>query len=185
MGLVRPMGGIMQGSMGYPMNQQLGMRMPPMGMSPQPGMQHMGPIRGMTPAQPRGSTPANKRGQPANKQPTSSLDLLGRDFLETQKQQQKQKQSASPVPTKKTADTAEGTLLSISDDSIPPTPQTSLAADNKPPTKPPTSSNVPSDTLLSLDNDIAALPMTKVSSEPAPLDDVFVPLDTVVPGKSP
>jgi len=188
-GMVRPMGNVLQGGVGYPVNQHpSGIRMPPMGMPPQPGMQPMGSFRGMMPTQQRSSAPANKRGQDANKQPTSSLDLLGQDFLQTQKQQQKQKQSVSPVPYKKAGATEES-LLSLSNDNSPTMQQMPASphnADTTLPTKPPTttSSNMASDTLVSLDNDdIAALSMTKVSSEPAPLDDVFVALDTVVPGK--
>ncbi|KAK3725017.1 hypothetical protein QZH41_017481 [Actinostola sp. cb2023] len=193
------------GSGGYPaqqyiMNQSLGMRMPQMGGVPRPvvppiqgmpqGMVPMGMFgatRGMPPTatSPRGPAPANKRGQEALKAPTTSLDLLGQDILQNQKQQQKQKQSVSPLPQTTTATlTTDETLLSLSANSIP-VNQPGKNTDMSSPPPPASSSNAcATESLLSLDGDgdIAALPLTRVSSDPEPLDNLFVPLDSVLPG---
>lgn len=132
-------------------------------------------------ASPRGPPPANKRGPEALKKPTSSLDVLGLDMLQDQKQQQKQKQSVSPLPQ-----TTDQTLLSLA--SASPTVNQSHQQDQPPAEQNKSAANDSSntDTLLSLGtdtgSDLLATPLTRVSSEPEPLDNVFIPLDSVLPG---
>ncbi|XP_031562775.1 ADP-ribosylation factor-binding protein GGA2-like [Actinia tenebrosa] len=177
-----------------PMNQSYSMQ-PGMGISMvgpggqrimqgmNPGIRPLGAMAG-TPmsgyAPPRGPPPANKRGPEALKKPTSSLDVLGLDMLQDQKLQQKQKQPVSPLPQ-----STDQTLLSLS--------SVSSAVNQCQPPERPLEQNTPAnndssstDTLLSLGTDTGAdlltTPITRVSSEPEPLDNVFIPLDSVLPG---
>lgn len=107
------------------------------------------PTLSMTGSIARGSLEANSR-----KPPATSLDLLGQEFLQTQKQQQKQKQEVAPLSEKIITNSAsDGSLVSLDEPVnpivLPPPPQQV----STPPT-PPTVS----------------------------LDDAFVPLDSVLPG---
>jgi hypothetical protein len=185
-----------------------GMGMPPMAGVPRPGvvplqgrslgigpMGMMAAVRtpGPSAAPFRGPPPANKRGPEALKSPTTSLDFLGQDMLQNQKQQQKQKQAVSPLPQSTPAATnstnctptgetllslvTENTAVNQNQQSEWPLPQKTSTSTNSSTT----------DTLLSLGTDdgadLAATPLTRVSSEPEPLDNVFIPLDSVLPGK--
>ena len=111
------------------------------------------PTLSMTGSVARGSVEANNR-----KSPATSLDVLGQEVLQTQKQQQKQKQEVAPIVQNNTpTPVPEGSLLSLDEP---------VEAKQPTPILPP--------------------PPQGVSTPPTPqtasLDDLFVPLDSVLPG---
>ncbi|EDO44900.1 predicted protein [Nematostella vectensis] len=148
------------------------------------GMGHLGP-RGVAPVQPSGinqspasrpTPPPNKRGTEALKTPTTSLDLLGQEFLQNQKQQQKHKQVVLPLPPASATPppSSDGALLDLGLDPVPSAPTQAPTPTPAAPTHAP-----PAPMTNGAD---LAIPQMQVAGEPVGLDNVFVPLDSVLPG---
>ena len=130
------------------------------------------PTLSMTGSIARGSLEANSR-----KPPVTSLDLLGQEALQTQKQQQKQKQEVNPFVEYTTQNSVpEGSLLSLDEPTN---------SDNPKPIPPPQPQQVAAP---SLPQQIAPPPQPQQVAAPSlpatvSLDDMFVPLDSVLPGR--
>lgn len=113
----------------------------------------------------------NRKGNDQARAP-NPLDLLGQEVMQTQKQQQKQKQTVTPLQEKAALEEQKATVPTM--DSL-----LSLGSQSAP-TAQPTG-------LLNLSSTPPAN-FTPVASPPKPiapvsLDNVFVPLDTIKPGK--
>lgn len=146
-----------------------------MAMAPRPGPLTVGVGSFTMPAvgsSPRGNLPA-AGGRKAEEQarPPSALDLLGQELLQTQKQQQKQKQTVAPLQ-EKPAPEQQQAAASTADSLL------SLGVELSPSTFPVGSVNVGSPSP-------ATFPPVPSPPKPTPpsLDNIFVPLDTIKPGK--
>lgn len=116
----------------------------------------------------RGNLPAvgNRRGAEEPRAP-NPLDLLGQEVLQTQKQQQRQKQTVTPLQEKPAPEQQQATV---------PTTDSLLSLGMEPsPTAQPTG-------LVNLSSIPPAATPPK-PTVPLSLDNVFVPLDTIMPGK--
>lgn len=147
-----------------------------MSMVPRPGAMSMGTTSlGMptTGSVPRGNLPAagGRRAGEETRTP-NALDLLGQEVLQTQKLQHKQKQTVTPLQEKAAPEQQQASasttdsLLSLG---LEPSPATLLTG----------SANVGSPSPASFPP-VASPPKP---ATPQPLDNVFVPLDTITPGK--
>lgn len=186
-GVVRPMGQYQTPGVGPPAYMATGQipRIPfqPMGlgamsMPPRPGPMSMGSsslIMATTGSGGRGTV--NRKGNEPTK-PPSALDLLGQEMLQTQKQQQKQKQTVTPLQEKAASEQQQQQqqVTGPSTDSL-----LSLGLEPSPALSPQPvgllnlSSNSPAS--------FASLTSPPKPTVPAALDNVFVPLDTIKPGK--
>ena len=182
-GVVRPMGQYQTPGVGQPAFMATGQmpRMPfqPMGlgamsMPPRPGPMSMGSSSlTMATTGYGGRGTVNRKGNEPTK-PPSALDILGQEMLQTQKQQQKQKQTVTPLQEKAASEQEQ--VTGPSTDSL-----LSLGLEPSPALSPqPTG-------LLNLSSNSPAS-FASVTSPPKPtvpavLDNVFVPLDTIKPGK--
>ena len=177
-GVVRPMGQYQARGMGPPVymmaGQVAGMPFQPLGlgamsMPQRPGVVSTGTSSFMTSPGSGGlgnlPTVGNRRGAEETK-PPNPLDLLGQDLLQSQKQQQKQKQTVTPLQ-EKAAPEQQQTLSTT--DSL-------LSLGQIPATNPAGSVNLSSTSR-------ASFPPPPKPAAPLSLDNVFVPLDTITPGK--
>ena len=181
-GVVRPMGQPQVAGMMPPIYMGAGQmnRMPfqamspgTMSMGPRPGPLSMGVSSFTMPTAgslPRGNLPA-AGGRKAEEQARapSALDLLGQELLQTQKQQQKQKQTVAPLQEKPAPEQQQAAAPTA--DSL-----LSLGIEPSPSTLPVSVGSSSSATFPSV-------PSPPKPTPPPSLDNVFVPLDTITPGK--
>ena len=182
-GVVRPLGQLSAPGMpppGYMASVQLPrMTTPqPMGFGGMPMAQRAGPVSmgtsSLIMASPTSgdrsnfSSLANKRQAEEAKVP-NPLDILGQEVLQSQKQQQKQKQTVQPLQEKPVLEQHKATGDSF----------LSLGPEPSPLTQPVASVNLSSTTPASFPT---ITPPPKAIT-PISLDNVFVPLDTIKPGK--
>lgn len=184
-GVVRPMGQPQAAGMMPPVYMGAGQmhRMPfqamvpgAISMAPRPGPLSMGTssFTMLTAgSSPRGNLLASGGRKAAEEaRAPSALDLLGQEVLQTQKQQQKQKQTVTPLQ-EKPAPEQQQAAASTADSLL------SLGLEPSPGTIPAGSANVGSPAP-------ASFPPVASPPKPTPppsLDNVFVPLDTITPGK--
>lgn len=181
-GVVRPLGqyqapGMVQA--GYMATGQMA-RMPfqPMGFGAMSMPQRPGPVSmgtsSLTMTSPvsggHGNLP-NRKGDDKT-QPRNPLDLLGQEVMQTQKQQQKQKQTVAPLQEKAAPEQQQAAAPTT--DSL-----LSLGLEPSPSTHPIASANLSS----TLPPSFTPLPPPPKPAAPVSLENVFVPLDTIKPGK--
>ena len=179
-GVVRPMGqyqapGMVQG--GYMATGQMA-RMPfqPMGFGAMSMLQRPGPVSmgtsSLTMTSPvsgaHGNIPIRKGDEEAR--PRNPLDLLGQEEMQTQKQQQKQKQTVAPLQEKAAPEQQQAATT----DSL-----LSLGLEPSPTTHPTAPANLSSSSPKSF----TLLASPPKPAAPVSLENVFVPLDTIKPGK--
>ena len=184
-GVVRPMGQYQTAGVGPPAYMATGqmpripfqtMGLGAMSMPPRPGPMSMGSSSlTMATTGSGGRGTVNRKGKEPTK-PPSALDLLGQEMLQTQKQQQKQKQTVTPLQEKAAPEQQQQQVTGPSTDSL-----LSLGLEPSPALSPQPAG------LLNLSSNSPAS-FVSVTSPPKPtvpaaLDNVFVPLDTIKPGK--